>query len=277
MINYNTENIIENDFSSYDEIFLINLGDLHIGNHCFNKKLFKETLDFIDNTDNVRVILSGDLIENNTKNSVGNVLEQTITPREQIELIVEYFKPFKDKIIASVSGNHEDRRDARNADIDWAELIAGKLGVPYNPFSTINYIGIGQDHRKKNRPIYYSIHTTHSNGGTGGRTAGGAVNASVRSDNMVSGMDVYFSGHTHTQSVFNSVDRVFYHQSKSVREVHSKFVVTGAYLDYSLGGYSAKSSLKPQKQGALGVLLTGGEKTITVMDIPSAKRYFTKS
>jgi hypothetical protein len=94
---------------------------------------------------------------------------------------------------------------------------------------------------------------------------------------MISGMDVYFSGHTHKQSTFDKVERVFYHQSKSVREVHSKFVVTGSYLDYNLGGYSAKASMTPQKQGAVGVLLTGGEKTITVMDIPAANKYFTKT
>ena len=55
MINYKTEEIIENDFSNYDEIFVINLGDLHIGNHCFNTKLFKDTVEFITNNDNVRV------------------------------------------------------------------------------------------------------------------------------------------------------------------------------------------------------------------------------
>ena len=267
-IQYKSETIIENDLSKYDEVIIFDLADIHLGNEAFDKSLFESDLKFIKETSNVFVILGGDLIENNTKNTVGSVFQQLLSPREQKRMIVDYLKPIKHKILGSVQGNHEARIDNKSSDTDIAEDIAGILGVPYNPFAVLNYISVGFN-EKINRPYRYSILTRH--GSSGGTTISGAVNGSLKARNILLGVDIFMSGHTHQQSVIDTQDRIWYSQSKSVREINSKFITTGAYLSYSRGGYAVAHGMVGKKCGALGVVLSGLKKNIMVVDIPSAK------
>ena len=74
------------------------------------------------------LILGGDLINNNTRSSVGSPWDDTVRPREQKRLMVEALEPIKDRILCCVSGNHE-RRSLKDADDDPPYDIMTKLDL----------------------------------------------------------------------------------------------------------------------------------------------------
>jgi len=269
---YSAEKIIENDLRDYDEVYVVNLGDVHVGNAYFNKKEFEKTLKFINDNDNVFVVLSGDLLENTTKSSVGSVYEQKLTPSEQKYIMIDYLKPIKSKILGCVSGNHEARKGNNDVDVDLTLDISQALGIPYNPYAIINYLSVGQDEKKKNRAVTYSIHTTHGSGG--GATVTSSVNMALKPTKKISGINVYFNGHSHQKLYVQMHDRVFYSQSKVVRDMDYYVVSTGSYLNY--GGYASKANLQSKSTGSMGVLLSGKSHNITPMDVNSAIWYFKR-
>ena len=272
MTNYKAEKIIENDFSNLDEVFVVNMADFHIGALNVDYELLKDTVDFIATKNNIFITLGGDLIDNGTKNSVGNIFEQTMTPKDQALYVIELLKPVKERIIGSVAGNHELRRDSINANIDWSEYIAEALGIKdkYNPYSIINYISVGKNEKKKGRSFYYSIHTRH--GSAGGATLATVAKNSIKGHDMVSGIDVFQTAHTHHPLIVKEHERVFYSQSKTVRDIDYYAITTGSFLSY--GNYAAQKGLKSKSMGAIGVLLSGKDsKNITPLDFESIKRF----
>jgi predicted phosphodiesterase len=271
MRKYNYTDIIEKDFCEHENLILFNLADTHVGNPFFNEKLFKETLETVKNIENAYIVLGGDLIENNTKNSVGSVYEQTMTPKDQRDYIVDYLQPLKHKILGSVQGNHEHRKDNKNADNDVAEDIARMIGVPYNPYSLLFYLRIGKNPANKNRPISYSIFLRHGSGR--GSTPASAVNGSIKGENIVLGCDVYFSGHHHQELALLKTHNVFYQQSKSIRTIDSLFIQTGSYIDY--GGYGAAGAMPPKSLGSKGVILSGKKRSISEISVDMVKLYFS--
>jgi DNA polymerase II small subunit/DNA polymerase delta subunit B len=56
----------------YKSVYLLFIGDTHLGNKYFNKKYLDEALLFAKrNRDRTRILLMGDVIEAATKTSVG--------------------------------------------------------------------------------------------------------------------------------------------------------------------------------------------------------------
>jgi len=56
------------------------IADLHIGAVGFREKAFKEKVQEIVDSPNTLVVLDGDLINNSTKNSKGDVYEEVLNP-----------------------------------------------------------------------------------------------------------------------------------------------------------------------------------------------------
>ena len=123
-----------------NEIFLIPIGDLHIGEKAFNKHS-KEKLEgyikWVKDTKNAYVFLMGDLINVATTNSRSSPFEQTMGTQEQIEKVIEYFSPIKDRILGAISGNHEcfDEETEVLTNEGWKkqwEITEGTIFLTYN-------------------------------------------------------------------------------------------------------------------------------------------------
>jgi len=67
----------------------------------FKKKLLNEPNSYIT--------VAGDMMNNGLKNSVTNVYQETMRPRDQKKWLVEQLRDVKDKILCVVPGNHENR------------------------------------------------------------------------------------------------------------------------------------------------------------------------
>jgi UDP-2,3-diacylglucosamine pyrophosphatase LpxH len=96
-------------YESADEVHLYIISDVHVGAHGFDKKSFMRYVAQIRDDDKAAVVVLGDLIDNATQGSKGCVFSQRMMPQKQIEKIIEYLTPIKDKIVFFCSGNHESR------------------------------------------------------------------------------------------------------------------------------------------------------------------------
>ena len=97
--------------------------DEHIGDeHCDIKRLLAR-IEYVKNTPNAYCILNGDILDNATKTSIGDVYMQEFNPMEQLQRAVELFEPIKDKILCITHGNHENRTYKKEG-INLSYLIA---------------------------------------------------------------------------------------------------------------------------------------------------------
>lgn len=135
-----------------DNAFIFTLSDLHIG--MGNLNYIKEIVKFIKKLDNAYVIIGGDLLDNPTRNSLGNVLENYMTPQEQITEAVKLLEPIKSKIVAIIEGNHEKRTE-KDCYISITQMIATMLGIPetYKRELAIGYFTFN-----KNCYVYVDLH-----------------------------------------------------------------------------------------------------------------------
>ena len=152
------------------------LGDLHSGNIVSNRRAFRKALK-----ESERVILMGDIIEGITKKDKRHSnVDQIDTYSEQIKNTISDIKPYKDKVLRYVIGNHEDTL-LSICDVDSVDIICSQLGLKSCYTEIIKIDGI-------------DIFVTH---GTGSAiTYQGCVTKLVNltKDHMA---DFYFMGHTH--------------------------------------------------------------------------------
>lgn len=162
-----SDKLIKNTFSlrvDADRAFIVTLSDLHVG--LGDKDYIESIINFILSIPNMYVILGGDAVNNTTKLSKGDVLEEYATGQEQINILVNYMKPLvehKRLIAICGNGNHE-KRSYENCYISIPEIVATLLGVPnlYIGDLAIGYINVnnlcyvyGVIHKHKKAQNYY--------------------------------------------------------------------------------------------------------------------------
>lgn len=243
---------------NFEEVQILPLADLHIGDLNANSKKINEWIDYILKTPNCFTILNGDLMNTAIRSSVGNgVYTDQLNPMEQLQQCVKLFGEIAEagKILAIIQGNHENRI-ARQDSIDITELMARQLGVAeyYSPTSAVVFIRLGQmDSKHHNRPVGYSIYCVHGSG-SGGRKEGGKLNRLADLANIVDA-DCYLMSHTHLPAIFRNTFYRTFIPKQSVEKVEHLFVNTSSSLDY--GGYGEFFSYKPNSLEMPLIILNG--------------------
>lgn len=238
-----------------DMIEIHPMADLHIGDaHCDYKGIL-ERLEYIKNTPNAYVILDGDLMDTAIANSVGDTYGASLQPMEQLKHCVKLFEPIKDKILAVLPGNHENRV-YRSDGLDVTQIMCAQLGLQdrYSPTTALLFVRFGKQIGKgsKPRPQLFTIYCCHGSGG--GKLIGGKANRVEALAGIVDA-DIYIHAHTHAPLIFK---QSFYRVSganSSVALVDKLFVNTAASLDY--GGYGDYQGYKPASKQAPVIYLNG--------------------
>jgi len=221
------------------KILLVPFGDLHVGAKESNEKKIDEYIDWIKNNKNARVILMGDIMNLGSRDSVGGgVFDDIIEPQEQYNLVLEKFRPIKDRIWGLLAGNHEENRIRSKTSFDLSKMLAKALGVAFGGFGCYFKVRYGSQN--------YIIYATHgSSGATKAHTRLKAVtDLSGHFD-----AEIYLHGHLHE---LESYQGLFYRVSKRHAEVvkgKRLFVLTGHYLDYE-GSYAQAKNMRPTKLGS---------------------------
>lgn len=243
-----------------NNITIIPIADVHIGDKGSNIKLFEETLKRIKDEPDTYTIINGDLCNMALKNSKSDVYEDSLSPMEQVLKIVSYLEPIKDKILLISSGNHEDRTQ-RETNIDVMRLIARELGIEdrYANSWWYLYLSFGKTSRKQS-PITYGITGMHGYGG--GRKSGGKINR-LEDMSQVVIADLYLMSHTHKPISTKGCIYIPYYQSKVLSKQEMHYLMTNSFLE-SDDGYAEKMGFPPSNTGITMAQLNGKEKKINI-------------
>lgn len=251
--------LITHKYPDRKDITIIPISDVHLGAREHRERDWRDFCDSVLKKPNIYVTLGGDLINNGTRTSVSNIFDETMRPREQKKLMVEYLTPIKDRILCCVSGNHE-RRSGKDVDDDPTYDIMCKLDLEHlyrenmafvkMQFGKIN--GHGMDNPT------YCVGVTHGSGG--GILTGASVNRNERFAYVFDGLDALIVGHTHKPAITQpSKIKIDMHNNRvSLRPF--KVITSTAWLDY--GGYAMQKQLLPASFSPQTITLCGNHKEI---------------
>lgn len=236
-----------------DKLKLSALGDIHFGGKECDVELFKRKVDWISKQKNMAVILMGDLVNCGTKVSVGaGTFDDDYNPEEQYEKMIEILKPISNKIVMSLTGNHEERiRDISSFDI--TKLLSRELGFYYAKEGSAII-----DFRVKNQ--HYIVHAKH--GATGAATSAGKMNGCLKMANYADA-DIFLHGHVHSLQHDVQMFRRFNLKNKVVDERERHFITTGGFLDWD-GSYGELKGYAPLKKGMPTLHLDGNRFDVQV-------------
>jgi len=243
---------------TWDELYIVPLQDLHIGDPRFREDVFQAIKAWLLEAPNRYAIINGDLFNVALKRSVSSVYEDTMNPREQLRYGRKLFDGLQGRVLSATSGNHEERI-TRETSIDVMEEFAAWLGCAYDPHGVVLKVKFGKDTRHSD-PVTYLIY--HSHGSSAARMIGGKSLALQRLGEIVLA-DVYIAGHTHAAVHFK--DRFFVPdlRNKKIREVERHYVNGASLVDF--GGYAERMNLRPSALGPAYIALNGKTKQVRVM------------
>ena len=239
------------------------ISDVHYGALEHMEKEWLQFLETVRKDPNLYLILNGDLINNNTRSSVGSPWDDLVRPREQKKHMVEMLTPIKDRILCCTSGNHE-RRSLKDADDDPTYDIMTKLDLEdvYRQNAAFMKIQLGNRSASDERAAAtYTFAVTHGAGG--GVYTGATVNRNERWGNVIDGVDCVIVGHTHKGTVSRPSKIVFDTRNDIVTVKEYLVVSSVAWQRYA--GYPLQKMLLPAGTGNPQILhLSDKEKNIEV-------------
>jgi len=245
---------IKYDLGDCESVEIVPIADCHIGNPLCQEGLIKETIDYIlqepDDPKMARIcVLNGDLTESVTRNSVGNVFEQTMTPSVQVATMINYLRPLTEtskkyphgKILSYCAGNHDSGR-FKETGISAAESIAVGLGIEdrYSVNGCYSFINLRRMHTKDDH-MQVTVYNSHLTGGSS--TVGGRANR-VSKLGLAGGIiaNLCIGSHLHSPLTFKE-DYFFPSNHVTLKQETITYLLTPAFLTY--GDYAQRNAMKP--------------------------------
>lgn len=247
---------VKNDLpSKFRSIEIEIFSDLHLGSKKCDYSAIQQRVERVKNTDNVYAIILGDVLNNSTKTSVGDVYEEELTPMQQVKSSIATFEPIKHKILGICSGNHE-RRSYKTDGVDLLYFMAAELGLAdkYDYCSCLLFIRFGECY--KGRKACYTLYMTHGDG-QGGRTIGGKANGLQRRGQVVDA-DIIVTGHTHAPLSFRDCFYRIDYPNSTINKKEQIFVNASATLKYE--EYAELYGMKPSSVLSPVIILDGVRK-----------------
>lgn len=249
-------------FPGNENITVIPVSDVHLGAAEHMSREWVMFCDKVLQAPNTYITLGGDLINNGLKNSVTNVYEETIRPREQKRMMAEMLEPLRSRILCAVSGNHE-RRSLRESDDDPVYDIMCKLDLEdlYRENLAFIKIQVGDQNGCGERNPTYMLAVTH---GDGGSVYTGA--SSVKAERFglaIDGIDALIVGHVHKPLSYPSgkiyVDK--FNNRISIKPW--RVIVASSWMGYS--SYAMQKMLAPTVHCLQEIQFCGDRKEIKVL------------
>lgn len=111
-----------------DVAYFVNLGDIHWG--LCNKELFEGTFKYLMSIPNLYVGIGGDAGNGATRTSKSDPLEEWSTGDNQIYELAEILKPYADRILYIIEGNHWAGRNKHETYFTPEKMLATLIGKP---------------------------------------------------------------------------------------------------------------------------------------------------
>ena len=232
-----------------DNPIVMVIGDAHIGEEEAN---IPSLIKYLEKAD--YIILNGDIMNTATKQSVS--FQYGNSPQADLDKAVEVLKPYKDKILCVIEGNHE-HRVAKEVGISLTQMMCLSLGIVdrYAGSNAYVFLNVGA------KQVSYKIFSTHGYGG--GRAIGGKANNLERLASIVDA-DIYVMSHTHQPLSFQQ-DYIRPNMKKhTLQQITKHFINTGSFLEY--GGYGETFGYKPATIMTPYLILSGTSKHVRVIE-----------
>lgn len=234
------------------DLYVLLLNDLHVGSEAADLDLLDRAIKFaLDNKENTRILLNGDLIEGVTKLSKGDIFSQRMTPKEQADYVVEKLMPVKDLIDGVTEGNH-DFRIMKETSIDIVEMICKYLGIEDKYLGIRGIVGFNVGGNM------YSIDMHH---GTGGGSTLAAVENNMKKI-WKSDSDIMYCGHWHKELAKPIKRFSIDHKAGKVEEV-KRWLICGNTI-VNTADYAKRGAFEEGFPSQAVVKLGGEERSIEV-------------
>jgi hypothetical protein len=243
-----------------DHASLIPIGDVHIGDKSFGQRgrtKLNGYLEWVQQHPNSRIFLMGDIFNVAGRQTKTSPFESSASEYEEAEGL---FKPVAKQIIGAIDGNHE----ARMLDMfgySPLQALCSRLEIPYCGWSCTLELNVGQTKqhkgatgRRRYRFNQYFVYLHHTTGG--GSSLGGALNRSVKLQEIVQGIDVFCGGHNH--QLVTGVRTILqpYPPARCMIERKVTYVDCGSYLDWD-SSYAERGQFPLGKLGSPRIRFAG--------------------
>lgn len=250
-----------------EDVTIIPVYDVHLGAREYMEQEFQSFLKMVEKTPNVYLVLGGDLINNATRSSVSNIFDETCRPSDQKKQMVKLLEPVRDRILCSVTGNHE-RRSGKDADDDPVYDIMCKLDIEDKHRENVAFLKIQLGNRERengtvtasNQRPTYTIAVTHGSGG--GIYTSSAVLKGERFAYTIDGLDCLIVGHTHKPFTVQGGKLCIDSQNNKITMKPFKVVSATSWVEY--GGYAVQKMLLPSSHCLHTLTLRGSKKEMVV-------------
>lgn len=232
-------------------VTLFPIGDLHLEAIGCHEKEWADFCSFILSEEDSYLCCLGDMFDNAVKTSkVANPFDSRYRPMEAKNIIAEYLKPIKDKLLCGTRGNH-CQRSVKETDSDPLYDVFCRLNIEdrYRAGTAFLYLQIGERElnrttgfqKKETRPIQsYKIIVNHGVGN--GRMVGSGVNRQYQFG-IAMDCDVLITGHTHQPTIAKPSRVVFDPKQAEIRTEPFVMVQCASWLQYI--GYPLQKMLPP--------------------------------
>ena len=262
--------MIVHNIPTSEDITIVPIFDVHLGSRECREQDFIRFIGEIANTPNMFVFLGGDLLDNGTRNSVTNIFRSVKTPSQAKKEMAEILRPLaeKNRILCSVSGNHEKRKDNRDSDDDPCYDIMAKLDCENLHRENVAFVKIVLGEQRDENGIRtagryrpsYTFYVSHGSGG--GMLPGSVINRNERMGYAVDGVDAVLVGHSHKPMLSQPGKIVVDNRNNKVSIVPFKVITATTWLDY--GDYAAAKMLLPSSHCIQKIRLSAYRKEMVV-------------
>ena len=237
--------LIQHNFPEADAITILPVSDLHLKSILCNEREWAKFCSWLPKQKNTFIILNGDMINNNTRSSVGSPFDDIMRPRDQKKALTEYLEPIKHLILCSTIGNHEARSE-KDADDDPMYDVMCKLDLEdlYRQDGAFVKIGVGQRSSGEDATKAintYALYVTHGAGG--GILTGATVNRNERFAYTIEGLDAMIVGHAHKGAITKPQRIIFDMNNNTIRKRDTVVIATQSWQNF--GGYAQRKMMMP--------------------------------
>lgn len=239
--------IIFNIDPQYKEAEIYFAHDIHKGNEYHDEKRWEAFKAEIIDKPNRFVIFVGDCFEAAIIGSKSDIYSQTNSLNQQMEWFRKTCIELKDRIIAIVPGNHDNRitKSVGLYPLYDCAVMAG-IGDRYRQHFAFVNIGVGKGHTKdrQTRFIGYCAHKLKDN-----RMYNGS--------DFVEGIDFACYGHDHESRDHSRSKLVYDNKKNCVVQKDIEIINNGSFLT-QFGGYGADAGYRPQSSKIYKLVLKSG-------------------
>lgn len=243
--------------------------DLHFGSRACDVNLLKQDVAAIAKDPYAWVFMGGDNFEAIAPDDIRFEVDLHDWGKDYSKNVVKQLgvilDPIKKKIIAGITGNHEDKFEKRHY-VDLSGMLYERLEVPYLGYSCIFPIKVSApsdgtrrinlrtkkvvESSRNGWVTHYVLDFWGHHGAGGGSMPGSKLNRLLQAQ-MGFEADIYFMGHVHDQTSYIGA-KIGTKNTGGMREIQKAFIVGATYYKTYMEGsttYGERAMYRPARLG----------------------------